>query len=96
MNENRKAYLEMREAELKELSARIVVLRTAAHKAAAREKLDYYDRLEEARIKENAALQKLDTLKEAKADRWPDLKITVDSAMAALRRVLLPEPVSSC
>lgn len=95
MNEEHKIYEEMLEAELEQAATRILALRASAQNAAAREKLGYYDRLEDARIKENAVRQKLGSLKEANPGSWEEQKTAVDAAMGALEQTLSTAPVAT-
>lgn len=85
MEEKQKAYQEQLESQLQELSAKIELVKAKAQEAEARAKIQYYDQLEDLRIKEKAARTKLSTLGRAGADSWEHVKEGVEAAMDDLR-----------
>jgi len=56
-------------------------------KAEGQAKKDLEKKLEEAKVKRDAAAKKLDELKEAGADRWEKVKEGVGSALDDLKKV---------
>jgi len=72
--------LEEFDGKCKQLEGRIT-------KAEGQAKKDLEKKLEEAKVKRDAAAKKLDELKEAGADRWEKVKEGVGSALDDLKKV---------
>jgi TolA-binding protein len=72
---------------LKELNVEYEELKGRAAKAEGQGKKDLERKLEEARVKRDAAAKKLDELKEAGADRWEKVKEGVGRALDDLKKV---------
>jgi len=88
MNKQREAYQEKIEASLNEWAAQIELLKAKAQKVEAQAKMEYYNKLEDVRIKENAVRQKLAELKSAGDDAWEKLKTSAEAAAEELRKAL--------
>jgi hypothetical protein len=93
--ETREAYHQKYEAQLKEWSAKVDVLKAQADKATAQAKIDmaprisaFQDKLTHARTKLSsiaaATDDKWDDIKKDADDAWHDLKSSVEGAFAAL------------
>mgnify|MGYP001251457559 CR=1 FL=1 len=76
----KQVYEEKLQAEMKELNAKVDVLKAKAAKAEASTKISYYDTLEELKLKRNLAQNKLDELRDAGDDAWEDLKEGIENA----------------
>ena len=74
MMEERKAYEEKLDAQLKEWKSRITVLKAKADKAKAGTKVDYYKIIQTLEHKRDEAMTKLRELKTAVDERWEDHK----------------------
>ena len=74
MTDKRKAYEEKYDAQLKEWSAEIALLKAKADKAKAEAKIEYYKTIETLQAKQDAARMKLQELRTAGDDAWEDLK----------------------
>jgi len=80
--DKRKAYEEKFEAQLKEWSAEIALLKAKADKATAEAKIEYYKVIEAFQRKQETAMMKLQELRGAGDDGWEDLKIGAEKAWA--------------
>jgi len=74
MGTKRKAYEEKFEAQLKEWSAQIDLLKAKADKAKANAKIEYYSTIEALQRKRDLAKAKLQELKSAGDGTWENLK----------------------
>ena len=74
MMEERKAYEEKLDAQLKEWKSRIVVLKSKADKAKADTKMDYHKIIQVLDHKGDEVRTKLRELKTAVDERWEDHK----------------------
>jgi len=79
------AYVSKMEAQLKGWEAELSKLKAKAQKATAEGKLEYEKRMEGAKAKQQALLQKLEELKRSGEDRWEALKAGVEGAWAELK-----------
>ena len=86
--ESKKAYQEKTEAQLKEWSAKIDLLKAKADKAKAEVKIKYYEKIEELRGGQETARQKLQKLKGSGEGAWEELKGGVDKALKDLKEGL--------
>jgi hypothetical protein len=78
----RKAYEEKLDAQLKEWSAQIALLKAKADNAKADAKVEYYKTIEALQGKQNAAKTKLQELKSAGDEAWEDIKAGAEKAWA--------------
>jgi hypothetical protein len=79
------AYQQQMEAQFKEWSAKIDVLKAKAEKAEAKAKVGYYEVIEQLRGKQDQVRQRLEALKKSGTGAWEDLKGGVEKAWAELR-----------
>lgn len=82
------AYLQKIEAQLEDWKSEIDKMKAKADKADADMKLEYYEKIEELRTKQQAAQEKFTELKNAGEDAWEDLKAGVELAGVSLREAL--------
>ena len=73
---------------LDELNVKFEELKDRAAKAEGQAKKELEKKLEEAKMKRDAAAKKLSELKEAGADRWEKVKEGVGSALDDLKKVI--------
>ena len=85
MNEKKKAYEEKLDAQLKEWSAQIALLRAKADNAKADAKIEYYKTIEALQRKQNEARTKLHELTAAGDEAWEDLKAGVEKAWTEVK-----------
>jgi hypothetical protein len=87
MKEMKEAYVAKMEAQMKEWGAHIREMKAKAEKAAAQGRIDYQQKLEQARAqeKQEMARRKLEELKLAGEERWEALKAGVEGAWSELR-----------
>ena len=78
------AYEKKLEAQLNEWSAEIDKLKAKADAAEADQQLEFYKQVEELRLMQQAANEKLSELKDAGDDAWEDLKAGVESSSDSL------------
>lgn len=83
--ENKKAYQERMEAELREWQAKIDVLKAKADKAQADQKLEYEEEIESLREKQEEVRERLEELQEAGEDAWQEVKAGLDAAWEEMR-----------
>ena len=79
-----KAYQEKIAAQLKGFAGKIDELKTKADQAKAEAKIKYAKQIEDLRLKQEAARQKLQKLKEAGGGALGDLKRGLDAAVEEL------------
>jgi uncharacterized coiled-coil DUF342 family protein len=85
MNTNqRRAYQEKADAQLRVWSAKIDELRSKAEMKRAEGKIDYYNRIEKLNANRSAATGQLAELKTATGDLWEDLKDGFDDVRDGL------------
>ena len=80
MKDKRKAYEEKLDAQLKEWSAQIALLKAKADNAKADAKIEYYKTIEALQHKQDEAGTKLHELKNAGDEAWEDLKTGAEKA----------------
>jgi hypothetical protein len=85
MKNKRKAYEEKLEAQLKEWSAQIALLKAKADNAKADAKIEYYKTVDALQHKQNEAKAKLQELKTAGDEAWEDLKAGAEKAWAEIK-----------
>ncbi len=85
MKDKRKAYEEKLDAQLKEWSAQISLLKAKADNAKADAKIEYYKTIEALQGKQNKAMTKLQELKAVGDDAWEDLKKGAEKAWADVK-----------
>jgi hypothetical protein len=81
----KRAYQQQMEAQFKEWSAKVDVLKAKAERAEARVKVGYYDVIEQVRTKQQQLRQRLDMLRNAGTGAWEDLKGGVEKAWTELK-----------
>ena len=80
MKGKRKAYEEKLDAQLKEWSAQIDLLKAKAKNAKANAKVEYYQTIEALQHMEDEAKTKLNRLKTAGDGAWEEMKTGVENA----------------
>jgi hypothetical protein len=85
MPDKRKAYEEKFDAQLKEWSAQIALLKAKADTARAEAKIEYYKTIETLQGKQDAARTKLQELRSAGDDAWEDLKTGAEKVWADVK-----------
>jgi len=85
MKDKRKAYEEKLDAQLKEWSAQVTLLKAKADNAKADAKIEYYKTIEALQRKQNEAKTKLQELKTAGDEAWEDLKTGAEKAWAEVK-----------
>ncbi|MCB2216545.1 MAG: coiled coil domain-containing protein [Desulfobulbaceae bacterium] len=78
------AYQQKIEAQLDEWKAEIEKMKARAKDADADGQLEYYKQIDELRMKQEAAREKLSELKRAGEDAWEDLKSGMELAWDSL------------
>jgi len=85
MKDKRKAYEEKLDAQLKEWSAQIALLKAKADNAKADAKIEYHKTIDSLQRKQNEAKTKLQELKTAGDEAWGDLKTGAEKAWAEVK-----------
>ena len=85
MKGKRKAYEEKLEAQLKEWSVEIELLKAKAANAKADAKIEYFKTIDAVQRKQNDAAAKLRELKTAGDDAWEDIKTGAEKAWAEVK-----------
>ena len=85
MKDTRKAYEEKLDAQLKEWSAQIALLKAKADNAKADAKIEYYKTIEVLQSRQNNAKAKLQELKTAGDEAWEDIKAGAEKAWADVK-----------
>ena len=85
VSDQRKAYEDKCDAQMKVWSAEIGLLSAKADKAAAGAKVEYYQMIGTLQNKHKAAGVKLQELKAASDDAWADLKSGAENAWTELK-----------
>jgi multidrug resistance efflux pump len=85
MNDKRKAYEEKLDAQLKEWSAQISLLKAKADNAKADAKIEYHKTIDILQKKQNEARTKLQDLKTAGDEAWEDLKTGAEKVWAEVK-----------
>ena len=78
-------YIEKLNAQLKEWSASIDVLKAKADKANADLKIGYYKQLDDLKMKRDAARNKIDDLKTAGDDAWERVTTAVEKSWGDIK-----------
>lgn len=78
-------YIESLAAELKQWSAQIDLLTAKTENAAAQAKPKYAEELEELRVKQHEATEKMKELTEASGNAWETVKESADKIWDELR-----------
>lgn len=82
---NREAYREKLEAQMREWSAKIDLLKAKADQAEAEAKIEYSKRIEDLRQRKEALQAQLAELKNAGDAAWEEIKSGVEKASAELK-----------
>jgi hypothetical protein len=85
MNDKRKAYEEKIDAQLKEWSAQIALLKAKADNAKADAKIEYHKTIDALQRKQHKAKTKLQELKTAGDEAWEDVKAGAEKAWAEVK-----------
>ena len=85
MNDKRKAYEDKLDAQLKEWSAQIALLKAKADNAKADAKIEYHKTIETLQRKQNDAGKKLQELKAAGDEAWGDIKTGAEKVWAEVK-----------
>jgi hypothetical protein len=85
MKDKRKAYEEKLDAQLKEWSAQIGLLKAKADNAKADAKIDYYKTIDALQHKQEEARTKLQELKTAGDEAWEDVKKGAEKAWVEVK-----------
>ena len=80
----KESYQQKLQAQLDQWNADIDKLKAKADKVDADIKLEYYEQIEDLRVKQQAARDSLANLMSASDDAWEDLKAGVESAWFTL------------
>jgi len=83
--ENKEAYRDKLEAQMREWSAKIDLLKARADQAEAEAKIEYNKRIEDLRQKKEALQTKLSELQNASDAAWQDIKAGTERAAADLK-----------
>ena len=83
--DKRKAYEEKLDAQLKEWSAQIALLKAKADKAKAEAKVEYYKMIETLQGQQETARMKLEDLRAVGDDRWEDYKTDGEETWAQIK-----------
>jgi hypothetical protein len=85
MKDKRKVYEAKLDAQLKEWSAQIALLKAKADNAKADAKMDYYKTIDALQHKQKEAGTKLKELKAAGDEAWEDIKKGAEKAWAEVK-----------
>lgn len=85
MTDKRKAYEERFDAQLKEWSTEIALLKAKSDKAKAEAKIEYYKTIETLQGKQDAARAKLQELRTAGDDAWEDVKTGAENVWTEVK-----------
>jgi hypothetical protein len=86
--ENKEAYRKKLEAQMREWSAKVDLLKARADQAEADAKIEYRNRLEDVRQKKEALQAKLSELQKTSDAAWKDIKAGTERAAADLKVAL--------
>jgi hypothetical protein len=86
--ENKEVYREKLEAQMREWSAKIDLLKARADQAEADAKIEYRNRIEDLRQKKEVLQAKLRELQKASDAAWKDIRAGTERAAADLRDAL--------
>lgn len=76
----KEAYEKKIEAQLEEWKSEIDSMKAKADKADADARIEYYKQIDSLRLKQEAAKEKLNELKNAGGEAWEDLKAGIELA----------------
>ena len=86
--DSKEAYREKLEAQMREWSAKIDLLKARADQAEAEAKIEYRNRIEDIRQRKEALQAKFRELENASDAAWKDIKAGTERAAADLRDAL--------
>jgi ElaB/YqjD/DUF883 family membrane-anchored ribosome-binding protein len=86
--DEKKAYQEKMQAQLKDWAAKIDVLIAKAAKAGGEKKAEYQDQIQKIQARKKVAEEKLQELRAAGEDTWVDVKEALDKISVDLRGAL--------
>lgn len=84
----KEAYQKKMEAQLKEWSAKIDVLKAKADKAGAEQKIRYYELIDSLRANQQKVREKLDKLRASSETAWEELSNSVEHAWEELKNAV--------
>ncbi|MDD3618115.1 MAG: coiled coil domain-containing protein [Desulfobulbaceae bacterium] len=82
------AYQKKMEAQLKEWSAKIDVLKAKADKAGAEQKIKYNEMIESLRARQGKVREKLDKLRASSGTAWEEVRGSVEHAWDELKNAV--------
>jgi len=82
---SKQAYQEKLDAQMREWNAKFEELKAKADQAKAEAKIEYYERIEELRSKQEVALRKLQEFGDSGEQAWEDLKPGLEHAWNDLK-----------
>lgn len=85
---NKEAYREKLEAQMREWTAKIDLLKARADQVEAEAKIEYSNRIEDIRQRKAALQEKLKELRNASDAAWNDIREGTEKAAADLRDAL--------
>lgn len=88
MKDTRKAYEEKLDAQLKEWSAQIALLKAKADNAKADAQLEYHKAVDAVQKKQHEAGKKLQELKTAGDEAWEDVKAGAEKAWEEVKTAI--------
>lgn len=83
--ENKQAYQDKMDAELREWQAKIDLLKVKAEKAEASQKLKYQEEIDALQTKKQQLQEKIKALRTTSEDAWSEVKSGVDKAWNDLK-----------
>jgi uncharacterized coiled-coil DUF342 family protein len=86
--EEKQAYQEKMQAQLKDWAAKIDALIAKAEKAGAEKKVEYQEQIQKLQAKKKDAEIKLQELRTAGEETWGDIKVALEKISADLRGAL--------
>ncbi len=84
----KKGYEKKMDAQLKEWSVKIDVLKAKAEKAGADQKVEYYEKVESLQVKKEEVQSKLENLRNSSETAWEQLKEGVEQAWGDLKNAV--------
>jgi nucleotide-binding universal stress UspA family protein len=88
VSKKKKAYVEKMEAQLKQWSTEIDILKAKAEKAKAEAKITYLKQIEELRSKQESVKQKVHELRESGDEAWEDFRKGAEDAFNDMKKAL--------
>lgn len=86
--DKKQEYIDKMKAQLDEFNAKIDVLKAKAEKAEADTKLEYQEAIEDIKVKQAHAKNKLAELRDASGNAWDDLQAGAEQAWKNLGQAI--------